>query len=45
MSEDGASSLPHDKEIWILEKLDFFEMLRNKNGINLILAVSATDIQ
>ena len=43
---DGGSRFCHDKEIWMLEKLDFLEIFRNKSEINLVLVgVSIRDIQ
>lgn len=43
---DGGTRFYHDKEIWMLEKLDFLEILRNKSEINLVLVgVSIRDIQ
>jgi len=43
---NGGTRFYHDKEIWMLEKLDFLEILRNKSEINLVLlGVSIRDIQ
>jgi hypothetical protein len=43
---DGDTRFCHDKEIWMLEKLDFLEILRNKSEINLVLvAVSIRDAE
>lgn len=43
---DGGTRFYHDKEIWMLEKLDFLEILRNKSEINLVLVgVSIRDTQ